>query len=348
MPIFNLRTSSPKDIGPRGKIDVVPNSAAAPVVVFDSGWNYMSHPSATWTYTSGATAIIEFIGSSLSWIGLRQSEDFPDVAPATYSIDGGTPVNFTIAGLPHHTTTISNLTIFTTPQLPSGKHTLNVVYQGDGYSAPLYLVRLKVQLSNVDATTAHPPPKCSPSTDTSMSASFTNSPTPGLGPSSGKHSITLAPAKTIPGVVVGALAFIGMIILISMHLCKRLSQNQRNTITPFGVHSPQSLPRTRTERPRRISLAVTPFSLWRTVPRPRSAYGALQGITRKFRRGTANTFPVLRRSKFQREQTSVPLTSRRSGAAPSPTQPTLILPQLLDDSGIRFELVEMPPAYTSL
>ena len=86
-------------------------------------------------------------GVSLTWIGFYDSSLPTAATTATYSIDGGKPVAFNLNGAAAQS--INNVeynqVFFQTPQLAAGKHTLQVVYQGNAQTAPLTLVILETQ-----------------------------------------------------------------------------------------------------------------------------------------------------------------------------------------------------------
>jgi len=145
-------------------------------------------------------------GVSLSWYGFIPRELPITSSPATYSIDGQTPVNFLLKGLSSNATTYYNQKFFETPQLTAGPHTLKAVFQGNR-STPLTLDYLIVQNGTVSSTT------------TSGSSQATSSTTGNDGTStSGKAS---TPVGAIVGGVIGGLALIAFVIFGFLFLRRR-------------------------------------------------------------------------------------------------------------------------------
>ncbi|PPQ75095.1 hypothetical protein CVT26_011907 [Gymnopilus dilepis] len=117
----------------------------------DSGINYgtgwTAHAPGQMTQQTGSTLSFSFQGVSLTWIGFYDSSLPTAATTATYSIDGGKPVAFNLNGAAAQS--INNVeynqVFFQTPQLAAGKHTLQVVYQGNAQTAPLTLLILETQ-----------------------------------------------------------------------------------------------------------------------------------------------------------------------------------------------------------
>ena len=83
------------------------------------------------------------VGISLTWLGYYANSEALLSTTATYSIDGQTPTSFSLRG--GATGQLLNQILFQTPQLSSGSHKLDIVYQGNSQSTPLTLNVLLIQ-----------------------------------------------------------------------------------------------------------------------------------------------------------------------------------------------------------
>ena len=184
-------------------------------------------------------------GVSLSWYGFIPVELPKGSSPATYSIDGQTPVNFLLEGLPTSaTTTVYNQKFFETAQLTAGPHTLKAVFEGNN-STPLTLDYLIVQNGTLSSTT------------TSVSSQATSS-TPTSGTSATVRSST--PVGAIVGGVIGGLALIVFIIFVFLlhRRHKRAKQEQIFISKPEPFGSTPAYPSSTTQTP--SPSVVTSFS----------------------------------------------------------------------------------------
>ena len=184
-------------------------------------------------------------GVSLSWYGFIPVELPKGSSPATYSIDGQTPVNFLLEGLPTSaTTTVYNQKFFETAQLTAGPHTLKAVFEGNN-STPLTLDYLIVQNGTISSTT------------TSVSSQATSS-TPTSGTSATVRSST--PVGAIVGGVIGGLALIVFIIFVFLlhRRHKRAKQEQIFISKPEPFGSAPVYPSSITQTP--SPSVVTSFS----------------------------------------------------------------------------------------
>ncbi|PPR02067.1 hypothetical protein CVT24_011166 [Panaeolus cyanescens] len=88
-------------------------------------------------------------GVSISWFGYIPTEKPHVSASATFSIDNTPPITFTLVALAPGSTedvsTLYNQELFTTPALPFGPHTLDVVFLGDDKTTSLVLDYLVIQ-----------------------------------------------------------------------------------------------------------------------------------------------------------------------------------------------------------
>ena len=152
------------------------------------------------------------LGVTLSWYGFIPKELPLSPSSGTYSIDGGTPVNFSLKGIPPNTATTYNQKFFETAQLSATSHTLQVVYYGNN-STPLTLTDLIIQNGTLLSTTT---------TTTSVSSLATSTPsTPSTATGvavQGKSSTSFGP---IVGSVVGGLALILFTVLGFFFLRRR-------------------------------------------------------------------------------------------------------------------------------
>ena len=88
------------------------------------------------------TALTDISGASLLWLGFYDNSLPSEATTATYSVDGAKPVTFEVDGTAAQVAGAVqyNLPFFQTPELSSGNHTIQVVYQGDAQTAPLSLL----------------------------------------------------------------------------------------------------------------------------------------------------------------------------------------------------------------
>ena len=146
---------------------------------------------------------IATLGVSLSWYGYIPVELPFGPSSATYSIDGETPTNFLLKGLPvNSTSTVYNQKFFETAQLSPTSHTLKVVYEGNN-STPLTLDYLIIQNGTSSSTTTSLP------TPTGNTVSATSTP---------RGSIPIGP---IVGGVIGGLALVVFAVLGFFFLRRR-------------------------------------------------------------------------------------------------------------------------------
>ncbi|KAF8801614.1 hypothetical protein BYT27DRAFT_7114517 [Phlegmacium glaucopus] len=160
-----------------------------------------SVPNMNMTLVSGATLNFSFVGVSLSWYGFSPNGLYGGsplaASPATYSIDGQTPISFQ---LPYEdANSLFQQKFFETAQLPAGPHTLNVVYHGNN-STPLTIQYLIIQNGTLSSTTTSISPHATSSTNGSAVS----------GTSTPMKSST--PVGAIVGGVVGGLALTVFII----------------------------------------------------------------------------------------------------------------------------------------
>ncbi|KAF8912163.1 hypothetical protein CPB84DRAFT_1841850 [Gymnopilus junonius] len=113
-------------------------------ISYGSGWQ--THSPGQITSQTGSTVSFSFTGTSLTWVGFYDNSLSLSPTTATYSVDGQKPVSFELNGVAAQTSGVQyNQVLFQTPQLSAGKHTIQVVYQGNSQTAPLSLEVLEVQ-----------------------------------------------------------------------------------------------------------------------------------------------------------------------------------------------------------
>ena len=102
--------------------------------VCEISWNYVFVCS-----TNGSE------GTGLSWYGTTPTEFSHQETTATYSIDGGSPVTFSVPGLRNaNSSTQYNRKLFEIPILSAGPHNLTVALTQGGNMSPLTLDYLTI------------------------------------------------------------------------------------------------------------------------------------------------------------------------------------------------------------
>ncbi|KAJ3515507.1 hypothetical protein NLJ89_g1716 [Agrocybe chaxingu] len=203
-----------------------------PALGYGPQWQSLG-ATANMTTRQGSIFDFDFYGVSLSWYGFIPTELPHDATTATYSVDGETPVNFLLKGLPvDNTITIYNQKFFETKTYPAGPHHLSVVYQGNGQSTPLTLTHLVIQNGTASSTT------------TSAGSSGTG----GAGNSgnlsgNGGNAESSTNVGAIAGGVIGGLVLILLAVLAFVFLRRRHQRRQReidlqeeapHMVEPFG------------------------------------------------------------------------------------------------------------------
>ncbi|TFK23873.1 hypothetical protein FA15DRAFT_756932 [Coprinopsis marcescibilis] len=168
---------------------------------------------------------VEFNGTRVTWFG-RVPEDYPlGDSTATYSIDGRTPVEFTVPSYPGDSanTTLFFQVLFETPTLSRGAHSLEVVHHGP--AAPLVLDYLLVDNGDITYNINSGPSLAGPEgLDPTSTNPGSNSPSQPVSSADRPDP----PTGAIVGGVVGGLAFIGMIAGLFYFFVWRDRSNERN------------------------------------------------------------------------------------------------------------------------
>jgi len=161
-----------------------------PGVQYGDGWQPLG-TTASFTGKTGSTARLSFVGTGLSWLGFIPTELPHAASTGSYSIDGGSPVSFSLNGLPADAkTTIYNQVFFTTPDLPAGTHEIVVTYNGDGQHTPLTLDY--IYLTN----TSIPQNPTSPGAPTNTNNQSSKSPSGTPASNSALHSSPTSPSNS--------------------------------------------------------------------------------------------------------------------------------------------------------
>ncbi|KIM40729.1 hypothetical protein M413DRAFT_166901 [Hebeloma cylindrosporum] len=209
-----------------------------PAVTYGPGWQLM-RDIGTMTQQSGAKATVTFSGTSLKWFSLIPG-DMPHASTsATYSVDGGTPVTFLLAGLADGAMEPYNQLFFEASGLTAGQHRIEVVHGGNRQTTPLSVNYLIIQNAPLPAgsTPISPPsisglPPVSNSTGgatynslspTGTVAGSTGTATPGSVSSSAERK-GASTGAIVGGVVGGVIALI-VVILLLLLLRRRRKRN---------------------------------------------------------------------------------------------------------------------------
>ncbi|KDR68491.1 hypothetical protein GALMADRAFT_256714 [Galerina marginata CBS 339.88] len=213
-----------------------------PAIQYGSGWGPL-RDIGEMTQQNGAKATFDFTGVQLSWFSLIPGGDVPGAqASATYSIDGGTPVSFLLAGLTAGAMEPYNQIFFQTPQLSAGKHHLEVIHGGNGQTTPLSLDYLVIQNAPVQAGSSGTTgasgtsagsfsSSTSAGSTTSAGSSTAPSGTPAGGSNTGlgSHSPTTkskVPIGAIVGGVVGGIIVIVALVFLFIFLRRRVRKRE--------------------------------------------------------------------------------------------------------------------------
>ncbi|KAF6753538.1 hypothetical protein DFP72DRAFT_1069515 [Ephemerocybe angulata] len=156
---------------------------------YSTGWGALSTVGYN-TMVKGSTATFRFTGTGVT-LWAMYAHELPHAAgEATYTVDGGSPVTFTIAG--GGDTSIYNRKVFDISGLSQQTHTLVMTYTSTGGSTPLVISQLFVQ----GGTNLLAPVAASPEGAKSSATPTTSNVTPTT--SAG------APAAGTPDIVPGA------------------------------------------------------------------------------------------------------------------------------------------------
>ncbi|KAF8895140.1 hypothetical protein BD779DRAFT_1497675 [Infundibulicybe gibba] len=220
-----------------------------PAIVYSPGWGRFGD-FANGTNVPHAQLSLNFEGQGISFLGYFAVEQPHPAAIASYSIDGGSPVNFSIDGIDgNRTSSIFDLELFGVIGLTPGNHSLKVVYLGNTKQAPLALNYFHV-LGSIPGTTNNTTPP--------------SSPTPTQQPSSSNHSTPDQPdqpAHHMPlGVIVGVLVGVSFLVSMAVGLFFFLRKRKRPLHdTEGGLLLSNS--KSHKTRPSQARIDVTPFTV---------------------------------------------------------------------------------------
>ncbi|KDR79544.1 hypothetical protein GALMADRAFT_137350 [Galerina marginata CBS 339.88] len=124
-----------------------------PDIQYGVGWS--AEEQGITTQHLGATWNLNFIGRSVTWWGFYNNTSHRLPTTASYTIDGGTPVNFTVGDLGFAESPLSlDQIVFETQDYTLGKHQIEVIYNAnDSNLAPLSFSYLTIH----NVTDAVPP-----------------------------------------------------------------------------------------------------------------------------------------------------------------------------------------------
>ncbi|KAJ7764413.1 hypothetical protein B0H16DRAFT_1454950 [Mycena metata] len=199
---------------------VYPNTD--PSVSFGSGWSTLGGENGT--NVKDAQVALNFHGTSASLYGFVPTELAHNATWATYSIDGDTPVNFTLEGLSSsNSATAYNVLLFTTPTIPNTEHNLVVSYGGDSQHTPLVVGDFYVATASSTTTNSSSSDSSSgPSSPSSSSLATTIS----------KHS----PVGAIVGGLLGGVAILALLGLLALFCQRRRRRaDDKTSATPFPL-----------------------------------------------------------------------------------------------------------------
>ncbi|KAF9458806.1 hypothetical protein BDZ94DRAFT_1300969 [Collybia nuda] len=177
----------------------------------DSKWQALGDEAAM-TQTMSSIATFIFTGTSVSWVGYIPTELPHNASFATYSVDGGPPIVFTLRGLPPgFPNSIYNQVFFTARNLSAGSHSLVVTHQGTSAQTPLTLNFLYVNTTLTPTTSTVSSPS-------GLSSGSNISPTSHeLPPSNRPPDLTTGTTvltRVLVGSVIGGVLFVVLTVLL--------------------------------------------------------------------------------------------------------------------------------------
>ncbi|KAF7368341.1 hypothetical protein MVEN_00155600 [Mycena venus] len=208
-------------------------------ISFSSGWQSIGGGNIT--VMNGAQVSLDFEGTQVTMHGYIPNE-FPHAATwATYSVDAGPFVNFTLNGLPENSASVYFVPLFTTPILDSGTHKLVVTHGGDAEHTPLVLNKFVIATgsgpgsavteSSVGSSELATSASLSPPTISLLSPSSPSA----SPPASTVQSSQMAKSSTSVGAVAGSTVAGGIALLSLIFLgffCYRRRRRQHSSLTP--------------------------------------------------------------------------------------------------------------------
>ncbi|CAK5281323.1 unnamed protein product [Mycena citricolor] len=196
-------------------------------VSYGSGWRIWGAQNVT--QNTGAQVALNFYGTQASLVGYIPTELPHNATTGSYTIDGGTPVNFKLDGLGANSPTVYNVVEMSTGALAPAEHNLVVSYAGDSTKSPLAVGVFYV-------THSQPPNVTSSSTPSSGVPSSSASTTPVVT----KKNL----AGPIAGGIIGSLVVLALVAALFFVWCRKRRHRKaedldRTSASPFtSVSSP--------------------------------------------------------------------------------------------------------------
>ncbi|KAJ7792757.1 hypothetical protein B0H14DRAFT_2394110 [Mycena olivaceomarginata] len=210
----------PPDATFESAVLVYPNTD--PSVSYGAGWTVIGGQKTT--NTKDSQVALNFHGTSVNLYGTVSALPF-NASWGTYTIDDGSPVNFTLKTLNSpRSPTNYNKVLLTTPDIPSGPHNIVITYGGDSEHTPLvvgwFLVTSTTSLASNSSS--------SPSSSFPSPSSSSNTPVP---------ASKITPVGAIAGGVIGGLALLAM--LATFGFCyrrrRRRADHEQNPTDPYPI-----------------------------------------------------------------------------------------------------------------
>ncbi|KAF7334816.1 Peroxidase [Mycena sanguinolenta] len=301
-----------------------------PSVSFGPGWEIIGSAEKG-TNDYGSQVSLSFHGTSVIPYGFVPNQLPPNATWATYAIDDGESVNFTLNGLSSpQSSTEYFVPLFTTPTLPSAPHNLVLTYGGDNQHTPLVIQGFYV----TNTTTVFSEPSSPSSSTSSPSASLSPNPT----------------QPTSAGAIVGGV--IGGIILVTVlgfFYSKRRRQRHPDltSANPYPMSMAQNLEHAIRKYSSFPVPAIASQPHLHSLPNHRAAAASNSGPSRNYTH-IEHVAPI------QLKLLTTPhRNSNSAGDIVIEGNPSAVV-GIHEDSGVRFppecaldsRLVELPPGYS--
>ncbi|KAJ7248174.1 hypothetical protein B0H12DRAFT_1186624 [Mycena haematopus] len=199
-----------------------------PAVSFGTDWQIWGAQNVT--QMTGAQVALNFHGTQVSLFGYVPTELPHNSTSGSYTIDGGPPVAFTLAGLAAQSPTLYNNLFFTTNTLTPANHNLVVSYAGDSSKTPLAVGAFYVTNTSTLSTTSTTPNNPA-SSDTAKTTNTKSKP---------------SPVGAIAGGAIGCVAVLAILVGL-FFWCRRrrrrsLQAQADTSANPFDVSAADPVP----------------------------------------------------------------------------------------------------------